>query len=381
MIFLYSKPIYFRWGRRFLPKIEPRHTPPPSLGCRRAGGTKGTAVRAGVKVYVRKPPPVDAVHEERSGWRMSALQKRRVAMKNRLSYVCGVLVLIGLFLYPARAVFADPVELKTSAEFPFTAGDEESEWIFTTDNSCDIKEAVSSAPKIIEVEKSFGYIILKPHAVGSAVITVTGVDGSTATLNVSADVPYFKHRLKERTRFTDESWYGTPKVEMFSEPGAKGTLTAGKDKYNVTFNKYGRARVKLKRVYKIDTVLKLKVKWNGASASTKSKLFSNTLLSEAKATKKTIKLVTWNVHKGDVISLTYGGRTYTKKVKKSCDRKRKTYTFKPKKAVKKNSSFSYKIVNKYKQVLAKDSVKLTKWKYTPPDDDEGYEPDNSTSEE
>ncbi len=302
-------------------------------------------------------------------------------MKNRLSYVCFALLLFGLFLFPSKTVLADPVELNAYGDLKFSYEGEDSEWIFTTDKSCDIKEAVSSAPKIIEVNASAGYIVVKPLAVGSAVITVTGVDGSTATMNVSADTSFFKYQLKTRTRFSDMNWYGMRKVEIFSEPGVKGQMTVGKDKYTVKFNKYGRAYVKLKRVYKLNTVFILKVKWNGATATKKSKVVSNTLLSEAKATKKSIKLSLWNVHKGDVISFTYGGRTYTKKVTKNYNSKRKTYTFKPSMPLKKNSKFSYKIVNKYKQELGKDTVKLTKWKYTPPEDDEDYEPDNSTSEE
>ena len=107
------------------------------------------------------------------------------------------------------------------------------------------------------------------------------------------------------------------------------------------------------------------------------KLASGTWVPKASGKKKKLTLTVSNPHKGDVVKVTYKGKTYSKKIKKDKDGKLYKVTFTLKKKLKKNSSFKVVILNKDKKKLDSENIKLTNWKYeyVEPEEDTGSEED------
>ena len=87
--------------------------------------------------------------------------------------------------------------------------------------------------------------------------------------------------------------------------------------------------------------------------------------------KKKVKIYAYDVHKGDLIKVTYAGKTYTKKVTKDYNNKNFTYIIKMKKAMKNNKWIKFKATNKYNQVMESMKTKMRKWDtelWFPPDE-------------
>jgi hypothetical protein len=122
--------------------------------------------------------------------------------------------------------------------------------------------------------------------------------------------------------------------------------------------------IKLSKVYKLGTSIKLTLKKNGATYSKTYKIYSGTALHSVKATKNKLKVKVYNLHKGDIVKVTYKSKTYTKVMKKSYNSKYHTVTFTPKKKLTKKSSLKCQILNKNKKVLVKKkTIKLAKWEW------------------
>ncbi|OLR54930.1 hypothetical protein BHK98_01840 [Hornefia porci] len=232
-----------------------------------------------------------------------------------------------------------------------------------------------------DVYGSQNRIIIYPVAPGTCTVTAYGADGGKLSFPVTVKEAYIKVKLMYSSHM-DTFYYGTRKIYVETLPGAKITLKAGKDKYKaVKANKLGSACVKLKKTYKLKTKVSAVVNYKGISVTLKDKVKSGTEFFDVRATKKSpkkLKVRIDNPHKGDVVYVKYKGRTYSVKVRKNYDRHQKIFTFKLKKALKKNSRLTVWIVNKDKKTLEKKtSFKLSNWYYTKyPDDDNNIEEDS-----
>ncbi len=283
--------------------------------------------------------------------------------------VMMVIAFMPVFAAPSHAA-GNLILEATKVTFDSNSGGD-NEWIFTADGSDAIKTAVVEDGSIatVSVSELGSWIIVYPVKDGDTNIVLTGENGDVVNIPVHVDKSYFIQDLKDRTSLSNE-WYGSKKVYITSYAGAKGTMKIGKDKYNFTIGKSETKKIKLKRIYKLGTKIKITIKWKGYSAYVPFRIYSATTYDSLKASKHKVKVSTYNLHKGDYVKIIYKGKTYKKKITKDYDDKYKTVTVKVKKTLKKNSKLKIRIVNKNKKTLVKDSVKLVKWQYYIPDDDE-----------
>lgn len=181
---------------------------------------------------------------------------------------------------------------------------------------------------------------------------------------VITSIPVSAASLKEDT-LVDGMWYGSKKITVYSRPGTKGTIKIGNDKYKFKTKRDkksssdGKAVIKLKKVYKLNTKVVYTAKYGNEKFTFKDKMDSYTDVSEAKAKGKKIKVITYNVHKGDKVKLRIGGKTYTRKIKHNHDGKLYTITFNTKKKIPGNASFRVKFINKSGKTLSNYKYKLT----------------------
>lgn len=241
-------------------------------------------------------------------------------------------------------------------------------------NNEELAYANSSNDSIATVAVEGSRLDVFPKKTGTVYVTVTSKSHNTATVKVTITKNYFKGWLQDETEMS-RCWYGTTKIKVFSLPGAYGKLKVGKKTYTVKkLGKTGSRVIKLKSPSKLKllTPVVLTMKINGTSKTVKTKLYSQTDFDEVTGAKKTIKVRTFNVHKGDLVKVKFKGKTYTKKLKKSFDDKSKTITFKVKKKVAKNASMTITILNKDKKKLRQRKIKLINGIYPEPyEDDEG----------
>lgn len=268
----------------------------------------------------------------------------------------------------ADAHAAGKLELE-STKVEFTSGSCENEWIFSTNDSVDIVQAVSSDEKIATVTFHPGYIVIYAEGEGQATITVTGENGETVDVAVTVTRAYFEKELKDKF-WLENYWYGTKKLYVSCFPGAKGTIKISKNTYKFKTNKKGECTIKLKKVYKLGTKIKVTVTHNGYTAKRSFSFFKGTDFDDVKAKKHSVRMYCGNLHKGDVVKVIYKGKTYKKKIKKNYDGKNHKVTIKVKKTLKKNSKMTIKIVNKDKKSLVNQKIKLYKWRFYQPDEDE-----------
>lgn len=231
---------------------------------------------------------------------------------------------------------------------------------FSKDNSI-LKSAVSSDPSVAVPKIRGALLEIYPKKAGQATIFVEGEVGSPDLLKVTITKDYIKQWLKEET-VVGNAVYGSSKLRIISIPGAKGTVTVGKKKYTIKrVGESGKAVVKLKNYAKIklNTKVILKLKYDGQSVTYRTKMESTTRVVLVNGSKKKIKVLLEDTHKGDKIIVKYKGKTYTKKVTKNYLGNQKLFTFKTKNKVTKNASMSIKVLNKDKKSLFNDKIKLT----------------------
>ena len=253
---------------------------------------------------------------------------------------------------------AEPMEFEYT-EYTFDDGNEDGqEWFFANQT---IKSVSVSSPSLLKVRTDGGHMIVEPLKTGTATVTAKGGDGSAASIKIKVDSSFFRRQLTDATSFYGEGAlsFGTRRVRIFSKPGAKGTLTVGKDRYKVTVNSNGRASLRVKGIYKLNKKIRLTLKWRGQTVTLKDKVFSKTSVNWIKASKRRFSFNCSFLHKGDVIRLVHRGRTYTKKIKKSTDHV--TIKMKTKKNVSKKAAYQVTILNRYKQVLYQEKGKLVRW--------------------
>ena len=146
-----------------------------------------------------------------------------------LVFAFAIAALMCTFAAPHSA-YADPISFQETS-YTMTGEDETNAWFFTKDGSVSIASATSSDESVAIVSRiDGGILVVEPVGEGTAIITVTGTDSSTTTVEVIVTKTYLNKRLRNSTSVW-AYWYGSKSVEIDSQAGAKGTLTVGKDKY------------------------------------------------------------------------------------------------------------------------------------------------------
>lgn len=171
-----------------------------------------------------------------------------------------------------------------------------------------------------------------------------------------------KNQLKDEVSL-ECNWYGSKKLEVYAEPETKGTITISGKTYKYDLQDKSKATIKLKKVYPLRTSIKLKANNYGVTITKSYKFKNETWLSSAFITGKKVEADCFNLHKGDVVKLTFKGKTYTKKITKNFDNRKKTVVFKLKKKPAFDAKMKVVIVNKSKKNLFKRSIRFSNFAY------------------
>ena len=270
--------------------------------------------------------------------------------------------------------------------------EDSSTWLWHKDYSDKIADAVSSDEKVATASFDAVHVTVTPRGEGSCTITVTGAEKSVFTIKVNVKKGWQadkdKKELKLHTNL-ENYWYGSKKLIITSIPGASGTLKVGKGKGAKTYkiklkassDPYMQKTIKLSKIWKLNTPIKLSLSSGQAKKSFSYKFISITELDMAKASGKKLTLTIYNPHKGDKVMVIWKGKTYTKTISKDNDNKSCKVVLNTRKKFTKNSSFYIKIQNKDKAVLQKKTkITLSDWRYELPDEDEysGSEDEDSS---
>ena len=239
--------------------------------------------------------------------------------------------------------------------------------IDVTSDSCDIASinVPNESKKYISVriDDTGRSLWVKGKAVGSCTFSVVGDEGQPnpqpKPVTVTVKKEYFNTKLKCQSYVYDHS-YGTTKMKLYSWPNSDVKIKIGSDTYLGKIGSGGSGTVKLSKVYKLGSKIYITYVNGEYVAKQTLPVYSATDVDSAKAKKKTIKVVFWNLHKGDIIKLKYKKKIYTKKVTKNYDGKYKAVKFKVKKKVKPKNKFTVKVYNKYKQPHDKVVFKVKK---------------------
>ena len=307
-----------------------------------------------------------------------------ISKKRIVTILCALVVILMIipFVSGQKAHAMANFELDRT-ELTFTAESDEYETIAITKDSCSIKSLKNNDPDIFTAVIKNGYystgkddyMYIWPLKEGTGTMTVTGVDGTDITVTIIVKAEALQSQVQDKT-YIRHCWYGTKKLVVESINGASGTVKVGKDKYKFSVGSSGKTTVKLKKVYPLNTKVKLTAKCGIFEKKVSEKLTSWTQINYVKASKKKLKLTLDNVHKGDVVKVTYKGKTYTKKIKKDKDNKTYKTTITVKNSLTKKAKLTLKIVNKDKKTLFSEKVKLKNWEfdYNPEPDDDYTDP-------
>ena len=316
-------------------------------------------------------------------------ERRKGRMKVTLRRLFTALLLLAvIWIVPQKTLAKEPIDyIPSSIEFDSLDDEEDAFFYGSADTDYpDIVDWESTDEKVAKADIQTGSIDIKPVGVGECDVSAIDEDGNKTTIHVTVKKKYIVKKIGHLTNISNV-WYGTKKLSIQSALGASGKVVIGKDTYKFKIPEKGEEEyysfadttVKLKKVYKLNTKAKvtLTVKSNGVKCTYKEtvKLASGTWVPKASGKKKKLTLTVSNPHKGDVVKVTYKGKTFSKKIKKDQDGKLYKVTFTLKKKLKKSSSFIVVILNKDKKVLENETLKLTNYKY------EYVEPEESTEDE
>ena len=217
--------------------------------------------------------------------------------------------------------------------------------------------------KLVSYEINGKNLTLYPLKAGTDVVTITGTDGTTATITVTVDAAYMRGILAGEVGIGN-AWYGTKKLVITGEPVTTGKVVIGGKTYKFTI-KAGttKAVVKLAKVYPLNKAYKVTFNKYNVAYVKSGKLKSNTRMESTWVTGKKVYVKCFNLHKGDKVKVTFKKKTYTKKIKKNYDGKDKTVVIKLKKAPKFDSKLKVKIVNKSKKKLYLKKFQLSNFAY------------------
>lgn len=234
-----------------------------------------------------------------------------------------------------------------------------------------IKSAVADVQDVVcpFISSSKTWLFVYPIGKGETNIKVTGSEGTELTVTAKVSDAALQESLKFCSSSEDLD-YGHSSIKVCSLPGAKVSVKIGNDKYKAfTLPKKNNdsvsktMKVKKGKMYNLKTKITVTFTKGSAKVTMKYKVVTASAVDLIAAKKKTVKVLCFDVHKGDKVKLTIGGKTYTKKIKKNYTNKYYTVKFKTRKNVKKNAKFKVVIRNKYKKTLhtAKDKLFRGKW--------------------
>ena len=288
----------------------------------------------------------------------------------------ALLLLAVIWIVPQKTLAKEPIDyIASSIEFD-SLDDEEDAYFYGPAGTdyLDIVDWESTNEKVATANIQRWSIDIKPVGVGECDVSAIDEAGNKTTIHVTVKPRYIVKKIEHLTNISNV-WYGTKKLTISSALGASGKVVIGKDTYKFKIPKKGEEEyhsfasttVKLKKVYKLNAkaTVSLTVKSNGVKCTYKKKvkLASATWVPNASGKKKKLTLTVSNPHKGDVVKVTYKGKTYSKKIKKNKDGQLYKVTFALKKKLKKNSSFKVVILNKDKKALYKETLPLTNYRY------------------
>lgn len=283
-------------------------------------------------------------------------------------------MILMIFLFSAGQVYAagDLKLTKTSYDL-----DEPEElcWSFIhKEQGCaeDISTITVSRPGVVYADSKprayDGAYRMQAIGIGDVTLTVSGTEGTVIPVDVHVSAKGLQYVMDELTLIKGMS-YGDTKVGIEFIPGSNFELKVGGETFT------GAAAVKdqdlttmwfqLKKMYNAGTKITLTVNNQGCTSTVNDKVLKDTWVEKIKASKKTFSLKTYNLHKGDIVSIKYSGRKYSKKITSNKHQKSYTVKIKVKKKIAKNAKVTFQIKNKYKTSLEKKTVKLRKYTWEP----------------
>ena len=234
----------------------------------------------------------------------------------------------------------------------------------TKSDSTEISWAGSSDVNVAKVQNQYSdRVIIEPVGPGKCDIEIDGRDGSSSYVMVTVDDEWLPKALEYST-YVMELDYGDTEVEVQSMPDATVLLVVDGEEYNPVNTGSGVVTIPLTTRYMLRTSYTVTVTKGGCEVTRTGRIKTDTYLEDASVKKKkpkTIKLGISNATQFDFVKLTYGGKTYSKRCKKST-----SYwspSIKVKKKFAKNSKMTVKVINQYGQQLFKKKIKLRNWSY------------------
>ena len=225
-----------------------------------------------------------------------------------------------------------------------------------------------------------------PYSVGTCTFKALDDNGKTiGTVKVIVKQEAVDELFKWDNVMNARFPYGDKYLIIGDESRWEGTeydLTIDGDSYSGTVDSTG--KVPLDKIYPFRTIVTGKI-WNNVDPNRSSTYefstdpeFALTCYCnvDVRATakqknKKKVKIYAKDVHIGDVIKVTYAGKTYTKKVTKNFTDKTMTYTVKMKKKMKNKKWIKFKVTNKFKQEIYYCKTKMVRW-----DTNNWYDPED-----
>ena len=272
------------------------------------------------------------------------------------------LLLMGLFIiFPVNALAAGDIDV--SKMDSITLSELEDGQVYCLRDGSHILEILnvaSSNEKIATVEIYDDFcnsFMIFAKGTGTCNITITDERNCKKTVKVIVTPDFFKEQMKSSICVGD-LFYGSRKITVESVPNCTGVLKIRKDKYKFTIGSSGEKTIKLKRLYKLNEKATITLKKGGVTVTLKYKIESNTNSVSIKGSNKKLKLKVYNLHKGDIIKLKHRGKTYRKKITRNYSGKKKVFSFKTKKKVRRQGdTIKVTIYNKSKKKL--DSMTFT----------------------
>lgn len=230
-------------------------------------------------------------------------------------------------------------------------------WVDTWAKTGHIKSVTSSNTNVVKIKKvsdiygdSDYYWCIIPVGVGTANLVCKDTYGQSKTCTIKVKNAYVSKYIKYYSKLNNLA-YGNKSITGKTLKKAKVTVTIAGKKYTATANNAGKFKVKVP-VKKIGTKIKYTVKYNKGSYSVTKKIVkpkTTVSMSTIYRNSKKVTITVKNAHKGDIVTLKIGSKTYKKKIKK--DSKKYKYTVKVTKKKKAGSKAKVQVKNKFKQSL------------------------------
>ena len=277
-------------------------------------------------------------------------------MKKKLGVLLFLLILMGL---PAAAFAADQFDISKTSALTFKTFRNDEPLYLVMDSDWGLFKSVTSSNEDVVSAWITGdedKVVVEAEGLGSATIKVTDENAKSKEIKVTVTTDYIAGKLKDETSIF-YFHYGSKKIVIEGPAGMTGTLKIGKDTYKVSMGASEEKKIRLKRRYKLNEKITLKLKWKGISFTKKTRISSATNTWSVRKDGRSLKVECWNTHKGDRIIVKHRGKTYTQTVPKDYDQKGRMFTFRTKKSIRSNNEKIEVIIRN------KDKKKLDRYKF------------------